>query len=185
MPDEPLEPEKSTSGKPDEPPPSPENPELPHEHEQEAAKLAFDITKQFITIAIGGIAFVVGLYSSSPTAVSSFLLWTTVVVFGLSALFGLVFLMHGVSLLSIDKSYDVYATGLRFLSIFQIVLVFLGVILFFPILYKRPTSPLPSENGEIRIQLSPQQSISYPVPVDKNYVIEIDGTKVKISATRP
>ena len=52
-------------------------------HEQDAANLSFDLTKQFITLAIGGIAFVVGLSYSSPSAVSSVLLWLTVLVFGL------------------------------------------------------------------------------------------------------
>ena len=158
---------------------------MPNDHEQEAAKLSFDITKQFITIAVGGIAFVVGLSVSSPTTISSFLLWATIGIFVVSAGFGLLFLMHGVNTLSIKKSYDVYATGLRFLSIFQILLVLLGVILLFPILYNRPAPPTSSQAGDVRIQLSPQQSISYPVPADKNYVIEIDGNKVKISATKP
>jgi hypothetical protein len=154
-------------------------------HEQEAAKLSFDVTKQFVTIAVGGIAFVVGLSSSSPTAISSFLLWTTIAVFGLSAVFGLLFLMHGVNTLSVQKSYDIYATGLRILAISQISLVLIGVVLLFPILYNRPAPQPFSQSGDIRIQLSPQQSLSYPVPADKNYVIEIDGTKVRISATKP
>jgi len=58
---------------------------MPQDHEQEAAKLSFDLTKQFITLAIGGIAFVVGLSFSTPTAISSVLLWITIAVFALSA----------------------------------------------------------------------------------------------------
>lgn len=112
-----------------------------HNCEQEAAKLSFDVTKQFLTLAIGGIAFVVGVSFSSPNAISSFLLWFTIVVFGLSAAFGLFFLLHGVNTLSVQKSYDIYATSLRWLAGLQIVLVLFGVVLLVPILLQRRSPP--------------------------------------------
>jgi hypothetical protein len=158
---------------------------MPDDHEQEAAKLSFDVTKQFITLAIGGIAFVVGLSFSTPTAISSILLWSTIVVFAASAVFGLFFLMHGVNILSVQKSYDVYATSLRFLAGLQIILVLIGVVLLCPILYHRPAASTLKDSKNIRIQLAPQQSLSYPVEADKNYTIEIESGKVKFSATKP
>jgi hypothetical protein len=156
---------------------------MPENHEQEAAKLGFDVTKQFITIAISGIAFVVGLSFSTPTAISSILLWCTIGVFGLSAIFGLLFLMHGVKILGVQKSYDVYATSLRFLAIVQIALVLLGVILVFPILNSRPQ--LPAKGNNVEIKMTNGQSLSYPVEADKSYTIEIDGTKLKVSTSKP
>lgn len=87
--------------------------------EKKAAELSFDLTKQFLSLAFAGIAFVVGLSFNSPGAVSSLMLWTVVSVFALSAALGLMFLMHGVSRLSTAKSYDVYATSLRFLAGFR------------------------------------------------------------------
>ena len=158
---------------------------MPADHEQEAAKLGFDLTKQFITLAIGGIAFVVGLSFSTPTAVSSILLWSTVAVFALSAILGLFFLMHGVNILSVQKSYDIYATSLRFLAALQIILVLVGVVLLCPILYHRPPAAAAKAANSIQIQLAPQQSLSYPIEPDKNYTIEIDAGKVKFSATKP
>jgi|GEM_PF-6110337 len=160
---------------------------MPHDdHDKEAAKLGFDLTKQFLTLAIGGIAFVVGLSFSTPSAVSSVLLWATLGVFGLSAVLGLFFLMHGVNILSVQKSYDIYATSLRFLAGFQIILVLVGVALLFPILYGRPASVTPkSPNANtIQIQISPEQTLSYPVEPDKNYTIEIEAGKVKFNATK-
>ena len=154
-------------------------------HEQDAANLSFDLTKQFITLAIGGIAFVVGLSYSSPSAVSSVLLWLTVLVFGLSAVFGLFFLMHGVNTLSVQKSYNIYATSLRFLAGFQIVMVLIGVVLLCPILYNRASAK--HNDGEaktIKIQLSAQQTISCPIENDKSYTIEIENGKVKFSSTK-
>ena len=158
---------------------------MPDNHEQEAAKLSFDLTKQFITLAVGGIAFVVGLSYSSPNAISSSLLWITVGVFGLSAVFGLFFLMHGVNTLSVQKSYDVYATSLRFLAALQIVLVLVGVILLCPILYQRPaTKAATNDLKAIQIQVNPQQTLTFPVEVDKNYTIEIEKGKLKFSVTK-
>ena len=154
-------------------------------HEQEAAKLGFDVTKQFITLAIGGIAFVVGLSLSTPTAISSVLLWFIVIVFGLSAVFGLVFLMHGVNVLSVRKSYDIYATSLRVLAGLQIILVLVGVVLICPILYHRPAGATLKKPTSIEIHLAPHQSLSYPVEPNKNYLIEIESGKVKFSATKP
>lgn len=156
------------------------------DHDKEAAKLGFDLTKQFLTLALGGIAFVVGLSFSTPSAVSSILLWTTLGMFGLSAIFGLFFLMHGINILSVQKSYDIYATSLRFLAALQVLLVLVGVILLCPILYHRPPAAVAGKDGkDIQIRLGPHQSLSYRVEPDKNYTVEIESGKVKFSATKP
>jgi len=157
---------------------------MPENHAEEAAKLGFDLTKQFITLAVGGIAFVVGLSFSSPTVVSSVLLWSTIAVFALSAVLGLFFLMHGVNILSVQKSYDIYATSLRFLAGLQIALVLVGMVLLCPILYHRPAESVTTPGTNIRVQLTPQQSVSYPVEAGKNYTIEIENGKLKFSATK-
>lgn len=158
---------------------------MPDNHEEEAAKLGFDLTKQFITIAIGGVAFVVGLSQSSPTAISFVMLVATVGVFGFSAVFGLIFLMRGVNRLSVEKSYDVYSTSLRILAALQITFVLIGVVLLCPTLFYR--SPLnttgPSANT-IQVQLAPQQTLTFPVEADKNYTIELENGKVNFAATK-
>jgi hypothetical protein len=157
---------------------------MANNHAEEAARLGFDLTKQFITLAVGGIAFVVGLSFSTPTVVSSLLLWSTIGVFAVSAVLGLFFLMHGVNILSVQKSYDIYATSLRFLAGLQIVLVLVGMVLLCPILYQRPATPATRKENSIHVQLSPQQSISYPVEADKSYTVEIENGKVTFSALK-
>src|ERR1035438_9425408 len=79
---------------------------MTEECEKKAAELGFDLTKQFLTLAFAGIAFVVGLSFNTPGAVSSLMLWLVIGVFGGSVLLGLLFLMRGVSLLSVEKSYN-------------------------------------------------------------------------------
>src|SRR5947208_13874125 len=85
--------------------------------QKKAAELGFDLTKQFLTLAFAGIAFVVGLSFNAPGAVSSVLFWSVILTFALSAILGLSFLMHGVNLLSVQKTYDIYASSLRFLAV--------------------------------------------------------------------
>lgn len=158
---------------------------MPNNHDEEAAKLSFDLTKQFLTLAVGGMAFVVGLAYSTPAAISSTLLWVTVGLFGCSVICGLLFLMHAVTTLSEKKSYDVYATGLRVLAGLQILLTLIGVAMLCPILYQRPAAKSSKDEAKvIQIQITPQQTLSYPVEPDKDYSIEIEGGKVTFSATK-
>ena len=87
------------------------------ECEKKAAEVGFDLTKQFLTLAFAGIAFVVGLSFDTPGAVSSLMLWLVIEHLA-SAVLGLGFLMHGVNLLNIQKSFDIYASTLRILAVF-------------------------------------------------------------------
>ncbi len=149
---------------------------------EKAAELGFDLTKQFLSIALAAIAFIVGLTFSAPGTVSTFWLWTTIAVFGASAILGFLFLMHGVNLLSIQNTYDIYASSLRFLAGLQIVFVLAGVILLVPIVSSRPSKATPA--GSLEVKLTGQQSIVYPIDPDKNTTIEVDGGKIKITATK-
>ena len=160
------------------------------ECEKKAADVGFDLTKQFLTLAFAGIAFVVGLSFNTPGAVSSLMLWLVIGAFGASAVLGIGFLMHGVNLLSIKKSFDIYASALRILAVFQIILMIVGTIFLCTILREHhpltaaappASAPLP-HNMEIR--LDAQHTIVYPIDADKNTTVEIDGGKVKITTAK-
>ena len=151
-------------------------------HEQDAANLAFDLTRQFITLAVGGIGFAVGIHHAAPTAASAVMFWAILSVFGGSAIFGLAFLMHGIGRLYQDKSYDVYATGLRVLSILQILLVAFGGILLCSFLGKSTGVPNDATNGSIQVKVG-DDLLTYPHETDKNYTIGIENGKVNFSAT--
>src|SRR5579863_7056845 len=117
---------------------------MAEECEKKAAEIGFDLTKQFLTLAFAGIAFVVGLSFNTPGSVSSLMLWLVIVAFGGSALLGLLFLMRGVNLLSVQKSYDIYASSLRGLSIVQIIFMLIGTGLLVTILKERPSQAAPA-----------------------------------------
>jgi hypothetical protein len=152
--------------------------------QKKAAELGFDLTKQFLTLAFAGIAFVVGLSFNTPGSVTSFMLWSVIGTFGLSAVLGLFFLMHGVNLLSVQKTYDIYASSLRFLAAFQILLMLAGTLLLVPILKARPSTKNAPTTNNIEIKVGSQQSVSYPVDTNKNLTIELDSGKVKITENK-
>lgn len=156
---------------------------MAEECEKKAAELGFDLTKQFLTLAFAGIAFIVGLSFNTPGSVSSLMLWLVIAAFGGSVVLGLLFLMRGVSLLSIQKSYDIYAPSLRGLAIFQIILMLIGTVFLGTILKTHPSKAPPvAHNMEIR--LDSQHSLVYPIDPDKNTTVELDDGKVKITATK-
>ena len=156
---------------------------MAEECEKKAAELGFDLTKQFLTLAFAGIAFVVGLSFSTPGVVSTLMLWLVIGAFGGSALLGLGFLMHGVSLLSVKKSFDIYASTLRILAVFQIVFMLVGTIFLGAILREHPSKVAPVVHT-VEIKLDSQQSVVYTIDPEKNTSVEIAGGKVKINATK-
>jgi hypothetical protein len=151
--------------------------------EKKAADLAFDLTKQFLTLAFGGIAFVAGLSFSSPGAVSSILLWWVIGVFGASAVLGLVVLMHGVNLLGEKKTFDVYVSSLRILSLLQIASMLTGTVLLIPILNSRSEKKTGLGNV-MELKVSPQQTLTYPIDPNKSATVEFENGKLKITETK-
>jgi hypothetical protein len=93
---------------------------------KDSAMLSCDLARQFVNIALGGMAFAVAL--SLTSKISSCLLWSILIVFGTSVAAGLLFLMHLISLISIGK-YEVYRPSVRWISAVQILLVVVGVFL--------------------------------------------------------
>ncbi len=151
------------------------------EHKKSAAELAFDVTRQFLTLAFGGIAFVVGLSFSSPDAVSQTFLWWTIGLFSASAVFGLLVLMNGVGKISEESTFDIYSSSLRLFSIVQILLIIAGTALLIPIVSnggsanEQPTANIEISNGG-------SESISYPIDPASSYEVEVTKDKISIKA---
>ena len=149
------------------------------ECEKKAAEIGFDLTKQFLTLAFAGIAFVVGLFFNTPGSVSAVMLWMIVAVFGASVVLGLLFLMRGVNLLSVHKSYDIYEPSLRAMSIFQILLILFGTVFLATLLRARQTpTALPAHTMEIRFERG--GSMTYPIDPSKNITVQVEDGKAKI-----
>ncbi|NIR49256.1 hypothetical protein GWO43_12305 [candidate division KSB1 bacterium] len=87
-----------------------------------------EISKQFLTLASAGVAFVVGLAISNSQIING-LFYITVTCLVLSILLGLVFIMSVVAHISSEENYDVYSKQLRTLAMVQMVGFFFGIIL--------------------------------------------------------
>jgi hypothetical protein len=147
--------------------------------EKKAAELGFDLTKQFITLAFGGIAFLVGLSYSTPTAVTKTLLWLVISIFGVSACLGLLFLMRGVNQLSEQKSFDIYNASLRLLSKLQIVTMVAGTVLLAVMLGERKAT---DNTHVIEVKTDSKHSVRYPLDPLKSISVEINGSAITITA---
>jgi hypothetical protein len=156
---------------------------MPEDCEKKAADLSFDLTKQFLTLAFGGIAFVVGLSFSTPGAISALMLWLVVGTFGVSAALGILFLMNGVNRLGIQKSFDVYASSLRFLAILQIVTMLLGTVFLGLILKNHGIKPT-DHSRTVEVKTDAAHSVTYPLDPDKDITIEIDGSRLKVTTSK-
>lgn len=140
-----------------------------------ACELSFDLSKQFISIAFAGIAFAIGISTANDSVASTWLFWISVVVFTLSAILGFLFMMRGVADFAGKQSFDIFERGTRLMSIFQIVLVFIGVIfLLFLHLHTKNPSTKTIGNG-IRIEFS-GNTIFAPSDASFNLKINADGS---------
>jgi hypothetical protein len=153
--------------------------------QKKAAEVGFDLTKQFLTLAFAGIAFVVGLSFNTPGTISDLMFWIVIIPFAASVIIGLLFLMRGVNQLSVQNSYDIYAPSLRALAGLQIILTVLGVVLLVPVLRMHPGSSKSAASvHSMELKINGQQSVVYPLDPNKNISIELDGQKLTISATK-
>jgi len=108
---------------------------------------------------------------------STLLFWTALIALGMSVIFGLLYFMRGIGMLSVDRIYNVYTPILRVLSICQIFLVLLGIILVCFLI----GSPTRLPGGVISIQHG-ESSINYPQELKKNYKIEINDAGISFNA---
>lgn len=150
----------------------------PEIHKQDAVTLACNVSQQFITIAIGGVAFMAGASFSTP--VSSLLFWLVLAFFGLSIAAGLVLLMYTVNRMN-KQIYEVYAIAFRILAFAQIILVMVGIVFLCCVLRPNNT-PVDPNMKTIQINLNGQDSIRYPLESDRSYLIECEGGKINFTS---
>ncbi|MGB8949423.1 MAG: hypothetical protein WCC05_10480, partial [Candidatus Sulfotelmatobacter sp.] len=88
------------------------------------------------------------------------------------------------NLLSIQKSFDIYASTLRILAVFQIVLMVVGTVFLCTIVREHHPSAVTPATHNLEIKLDSQHTVIYPIDADKNTTVEIDGGKVKITTAK-
>jgi len=152
-------------------------------YKRDAMTLACNVTQQFITIAIGGIAFMVGTSFSSP--VSPLVFWLTLMVFGSSVLAGLWLLGYVVGCMNKGR-YDAYAPAFRLLAIVQMFLAVVGIVLLCGTLQANKTNTVIDSNMNL-IEFSfgsDDAIVRCPFESGRKYSIECDNGKINVT-TQP
>jgi hypothetical protein len=127
------------------PPPAPAQQPLPNNSDshKESAKLAIELTKQFITLAVGAIGFVIGLLSSNLDLMPKTVSVACLIGFAASVVCGLFFFMCAVGEINLNSNFDVYHSRLRFFGAGQLFLFLLCVAMLGFFAVKRIYSPNP------------------------------------------
>jgi hypothetical protein len=140
---------------------------------------SFEYSRQLLTLAIGGIGFLIGLhYSTNITLASTTLFWLALITFGLSTIFGLLVFMRGTGIVYGSNSYDVYEPVLRTFSLLQILMLVLGVTLLC-VQLKTPTTKT-SSYEMIQIKVN-DHTMNYPLRPNEAYNIEINNGHLKFT----
>jgi hypothetical protein len=93
---------------------------------------ALDLIKQFLTLSVAGIAFIVGLvFADKPGRLSAGSVKLSLILLGLSILCGWLSFMSIVGKVNKHQSYDVYDRAIQAFSAFQILLFCGGVVTLF------------------------------------------------------
>lgn len=137
---------------------------MSNDHAKDSGALSTEVAKQFISLALGGVAFVTGLVFSGKAEISLGSLSVIYICFGSSSIFGLLFLMNRVALISQDGKYDPFAGLPRTFSTIQI-LAFLAGVVWLSVLTVKEISEInqPADSRVLEIMVD-EDTVRYPVP---------------------
>ena len=104
------------------------------EHHKKSCEFAVDLIKQFLALACGGIAFVIGLvFSEHAELLDKVTVSASLCFFAASVICGWLGYMNIIGKVSRKDDYNIYGGFMQIVSIVQILLFLLAVgILFFP-----------------------------------------------------
>lgn len=139
--------------------------------------LAFEVSRQFLTLSLGGIGFAVGVTGQQPEVFSTWMFWVAILSFGLSMVVGFMFLMNGVSTLGQGQDFDVYGKLPRTLSILQVVFVLVGSVLILGIHSQTVSTEPKVTNIVVEVATSGEKtSLSAPAGSTVELTVETNGT---------
>ena len=97
-------------------------------NQKDACQYSIEISKQFITLSTAGAAFSTTVLLSNIHNVPEVPLRSSLVLFAISILLGLLFLMKLMGEIRLNNNYDVYLTSLRWLAVLQMILFLVGIV---------------------------------------------------------
>lgn len=139
--------------------------------------LAFDVSRQFLTLSLGGIGFAVGVTGQQPEVFLTCIFWVAILSFVFSMALGFMFLMNGVSTLGQGQGFDVYGRLPRTLSGLQVIFVLVGSVLIL-VIHSQTVSTVPKvTNVVVEVASSGEKtSLSAPAGSTVELTVETNGT---------
>lgn len=110
---------------------------------KESCNYSIDLSKQFLSLACAGVAFVVGLVFAGDLRLGVLTVSLSLAALGLSIVLGWLYLMNVVSYIRRYDNYDVYGPRHRTLAIGQIVAFFLALAVLGVVTYRSVARPAP------------------------------------------
>lgn len=145
---------------------------------KDALDISLDMTRLLLTIAFAGIGVIVGLSQTNCSASYFCFCWIAVLVFAISAVSGIVYIMCAIFQLGSNNSCNVFDKRLTFLSKTQIYLLLGGIAILCIALWLGGAHHTPQPRT-ILLKTDNGQSVAYPVQEEKNIVIEFDQGKIR------
>ena len=157
---------------------------------REAAKdgcnYSLDLSKQFITFAAGGLAFVVGLATAEASRPSLWLTLPALISFAASMLAGLVFHMKVTGNVATERNYDAFDPALTLLAKIQMLLFAFGVLILGVITVmnsmgsagkdsKKDLLRIESSQGAINIPLTEPVAIHLEIGTNREVNVSVKG----------
>jgi hypothetical protein len=144
------------------------------QHHRDSCLYSVEIAKQFIALAIGGVAFVVATAIASTNVPNTFF-WSAT-LFVVSIGFGLGYVMSVIAHINKAENYDVYTVQLKFIAAIQMLTFFASVVLLvYVVLWKlNNNAKLPSVNGPTISVISGNNTLTQQQVSNKDVEITIN-----------
>lgn len=143
-----------------------------------SAELAINLVGQFMAIAAGGVAFIVGLLTATGFR---FLLAISLLAFSATCALGMLFFMHAIFRYRHQGDFDINSSEAAQLTIWQIVALLIG-LLFIGIYVFVPSTAIP-DSKTIRIDSPGKQTVICPIEPGRNYTVHTVNGETNLTVT--
>lgn len=136
------------------------------DHLKDSCSYSVEVSKQFLTFAAGGVAFLVATALAPASRITPLFYWSFG-AFVLSILFGLAYIMQVVGHINRDRNYDVYSGRLRACSALQLLTTLCGATLLGVVVFRllpERASDSAVVNGVLEVKTATQHA-RYALPV--------------------
>lgn len=163
-------------------------PPVDGDNHKNSCNYSVDLSKQFLTYAAAGVAFLVASVLAAPSQVD-WLSYTSFSSFGFSMAFGLLFVMSVVGHIAKTSNYDVYTPVLRAFSGLQIFAFVVGIVCLGIVVVRKSSAshqrPMPLSDSTLEITIGPKL-LRHTIPLGSSIHIKVTAAnEVDVTVQTP